>query len=238
MGTDFLTYTIQIAGLAVEIHSFYRYAYEQCRAYLVDAPGQFVAAVSMEEIQRESANGFGADYAEFICIYRKIAEQLPFYQRFVIHGAGIAYRNQGYLFCAPSGTGKTTHIALWQRYAKDVSIINGDKPILWMQGDQIFMCGTPWAGKEDWQSNQWVPLRKLCFLKQGKENRMISICAKQALSRMLQQIYLPKDQVALCSSFALLDQLLRKCSFYELSCDISKEAFLCSYQTLYEEETR
>ena len=32
-----------------------------------------------------------------------------------IHGAAITYRDQVYLFCAPSGTGKSTHIALWKQ---------------------------------------------------------------------------------------------------------------------------
>ena len=42
----------------------------------------------------------------------------------------ISFDGQGIAFAAPSGTGKTTHIKLWQRlYGDRVEIINGDKPL-------------------------------------------------------------------------------------------------------------
>ena len=38
---------------------------------------------------------------------------------------------QAYLFCGSSGTGKTTHMLLWQKMLGDrFKFINGDKPII------------------------------------------------------------------------------------------------------------
>lgn len=65
-----------------------------------------------------------------------------------MHGAVVAWKDQGYLFTAPSGTGKSTHLALWKKYLGDqAEVINGDKPFLKVMEDEVWVYGTPWAGK-------------------------------------------------------------------------------------------
>ena len=34
----------------------------------------------------------------------------------LFHAAVVSYKNKGYMFLGPSGTGKSTHASLWQRY--------------------------------------------------------------------------------------------------------------------------
>ena len=70
-------------------------------------------------------------YLETLAALRKIAEIMPEYHRFLMHGVVVSWKDRGYMFTAPSGTGKSTHAALWKKYlGDDVEIINGDKPIL------------------------------------------------------------------------------------------------------------
>lgn len=60
-------------------------------------------------------------------------------------------------------SGKSTHIALWRKYpGEQVKTINGDKPILWATEKETCVYDTPWAGKERWETNTGVPLRKIC----------------------------------------------------------------------------
>ena len=93
-----------------------------------------------------------------------------------MHGAVVAWKNQGYLFTAPSGTGKSTHLALWKKYLGDqAEVINGDKPILKVTEDEVWVYGTPWAGKEQWQVNKKVALKGICFLERGEKNSIQKI---------------------------------------------------------------
>jgi len=73
---------------------------------------------------------------------------------------------------APSGTGKSTHAFLWQKFLGEdnVAVINGDKPILRFREDDVLACGSPWAGKDGLQRNVCTPLGGICLLKRSSEN--------------------------------------------------------------------
>lgn len=79
-----------------------------------------------------------------------MSEILIDHDAFLIHGAAIGLGNSAYLFCAPSGTGKTTHCKLWKDRAPGFYFVNGDKPFIATDadGNQPMACGSPWAGKE------------------------------------------------------------------------------------------
>ena len=62
---------------------------------------------------------------------RKLAEWLPLHDAFVLHSATFDVDGVGVVFAAHSGTGKTTHMLLWQKLLGDkMTIVNGDKPIV------------------------------------------------------------------------------------------------------------
>lgn len=95
----------------------------------------------------------------------KVCAAVLDYDAAVFHAALISFDGQGVAFAAPSGTGKTTHIKLWQRlYGDRVEIINGDKPLFTLRSGRFFASGMPWCGKENWGCNKTVPLKAICFI--------------------------------------------------------------------------
>ena len=120
---------------------------------------------------RQNIPQYSPQYLETLAALRRIADFMPEKDCFLMHGAVIAWKNQGYLFTAPSGTGKSTHLALWKKYLGDqAEVINGDKPFLKVTEDEVWGYGTPWAGKEQWQVNKKVALKGICFLGRGEKN--------------------------------------------------------------------
>lgn len=223
---------IILSDLKVNIEHKYDYMTEFCKDYVAQFDAaDIVAKVDDDAIAKEKAMVPGApiESCESLCIYRAIAEKLPEFNRFVFHGAAIEYENVTYLFTAPSGTGKTTHINLWSKYLGDkVKIINGDKPIIGID-DSITVYGTPWAGKEGYQRNAKAPLKAICILKQSKTNSIVRLNSSEAINHLMRQVYIPRSAVALSSTLALLGAMIEKTPVYELSCDISKEAFDTSF---------
>ena len=66
-------------------------------------------------------------------MYRKIAEVMPKYDTFMIHGSAVAVDWESYLFIAKSGTGKSTHTKLWLEFlGSQALIVNDDKPFIEM----------------------------------------------------------------------------------------------------------
>lgn len=70
-------------------------------------------------------------------LYRKICTRMLDYDAFLFHAAIVSYAGRGFAFAAKSGTGKSTHVAQWMRaLGGDVTVVNGDKPILrWRTGE-------------------------------------------------------------------------------------------------------
>jgi len=169
---------------------------------------------------------------EFLCMMRQIVKASVPRKRMFIHGAGIAFRGHGYLFTAPSKTGKTTHIQLWHKYlGKDVEYINGDKPVLIFSGS-VFIGGTPWAGKEGYQQKKTVPLDAVILLKRGEINTIRRIPPLDALQDICPQIFFIDDPKTAPGILAHLDQLLRQVPVYELHCTMEEDALRCSFECL------
>ena len=229
---------INIGELAVEIAAGSTSQRRKCTDYLIDKPEKvdIVAKASHKEIMKEKANAeqpFSNEYCEFVCLYRSIAEQLPSFDGFVFHGAAIEANGKAYIFTAPSGTGKSTHIKLWMEiFGEQVKVINGDKPVLRKEGTDFAVCSTPWAGKENWHNNISVPLDAICLIRRGKENRIYPINPSEYFDEIMGQVYIPKNSEAWLKTLSLMDELALKTRFYLLECDISREAAELSYKTL------
>ena len=227
---------IGIAGLTVQINNKYEYVRRLCRDYILenaDAP-DITVEVGDDEIQREidaSEISVGPAYCEGICIYRNICRQLPSrFGAFLMHCAVVEYKGAGYAFAAKSGTGKSTHISLWQkRFGDDVKIINGDKPILKFVGDKLYAYGTPWCGKEGFNVNGSVPLKAICFLERGEKNSIVGISPADALTRIFHQVLPPDTLEYVDTMFPLIDRMLSEIPFYVLKCNISEEAAEVAY---------
>jgi len=229
------TFNVEMAGLTVQVNCHYPYTERFCRDYLTDKTADLSVTVSEEDIQQEielSPYNPRPAYAESICVYRAIAGQLPLYHRTVFHGAVISYGGNGYLFTAPSGTGKTTHICLWQKYLDGVEIVNGDKPILRVENGEVEAYATPYAGKERYQNHGSVRIKGICLLHRGEQNRIRRVKAGEVLREIVKQIYLPQETEPVVKTLDILNELLTTVPVYLLECDMSEEAVKTSFEAM------
>ena len=224
---------ICLSDIPIEVHFESDFMKAFCRDYLTNVNPVFSVSTTKEAVTEEVNNApepTTFEYAEALCLYREMAEKLPLYDRVVFHGAAIEYGCKAYLFTAPSGTGKTTHISLWRKYlGEKVNIINGDKPILRLIENGFIVYGTPFAGKEQWQRNVSAPLGGICFLSQGKDNKITKLTDN--FLQLYIQTYKPHNKKALKNTLALVDKLCGVPCF-TLSCDISEDAVKTSLEAL------
>ena len=232
-----MSLVVKLADLHIGLESDTPELKDFLKDYIVEqATPDFIITWTEEDIAQETQNAeseFSRHYIETLVVLRKISELLPKHQRFLFHGASISYDDKAYLFTAPSGTGKSTHIRLWRKLlGNDVNIVNGDKPFISLQNNEPYIYGTPWAGKERWQRNCSFPLGGICFIQRGLKNNIRSITPEEALPLILKQVYLPQDPQSLDCTLQLLDTLMNGTPLYLLSCDISEEAVRCSFEAL------
>lgn len=135
-------FCVQIAEVLVAIENRYAFSERLCADYIVNVtPDECSLSVSAtpEEIAAESSDEgtFSPAYCESLALYRKICTHMLDYDAFLLHAAVVSYAGRGFAFAAKSGTGKSTHVAQWMRaLGDDVTVVNGDKPILrWRSGE-------------------------------------------------------------------------------------------------------
>lgn len=232
-------FDIELAGLLISIDSKYESVRSYCRDYIVERGGRqadFSVRVSIEEIEGEmssSTHPLSPAYAEKICVYRKICERLPEYGAFMLHSAVVELDGIAYAFTAPSGTGKTTHALMWTRtFGSRARIINGDKPIISLNGKDFNVWGTPWSGKEGFNINISAPLGGICFLQRGEENSIRAAGSTEKISRILPAVLIPREVGMLERIMPLIDRTTKEIPMWVLSCTVSKQAAAIAYEAM------
>lgn len=173
-------------------------------------------------------------------VLRKIAEWLPLHNAFVLHSATFDVDGIGVAFAAHSGTGKTTHMNLWQKLlGNKMVVVNGDKPIVRFIDDEPsipYAYGTPWNGKEKLGCNMRTKLKHICFIERSETNYVEKVDKKTVIDRILKQVYMPKDPVAIAKTMQLTDRLLSSCNLWIIHCNMDIEAAEVAYKTIFGEE--
>lgn len=230
--------TYSLAGLSIEIETEHPALHRKCAEYASSVSPDFSVRTSAVDISMERDRSraqyarqklpcpvFSDSYLETLAVYRAISEKLPDYDAFLFHGSALAFDGQGCVFTAPSGTGKSTHSALWRRvYGDRVIMINDDKPVIRLIDGHFEVFGTPWDGKHHLSSRTSVPLRAVCLLERAPGNSIEPVSFHNALPCLFRQIYRPSSASALDSTLRLLELLGQSVDFYTLRCNMEPEA--------------
>lgn len=90
---------------------------------------------------------------------------------FLLHASWIRYRDRAILFTGPSGIGKSTQAALWEKY-RGAELINGDRAAVFPGPGGPHVRGIPFCGSSCVNKNQTMPLAAVVCLSQAPENRI------------------------------------------------------------------
>ncbi len=249
-GTYQCSFNISLAGRAMRVLCQYRETYRHCVQYLAETAQPDLTI----RIEKAEINAMRAAYTvpqpelsvpgvamslsgaafESMILHRRIAEMMPRFDTFLMHGAVVALDGQAYLFAAPSGTGKTTRVMRWLEAFPDSVVVNGDKPLIRCDGQQVLTCGSPWCGKEGWNTNVSVPLRAIFCLertKDGESNSIELLTARKAFTCLLPQVYQPENQEAMRQTLLLMQNLTTRIAVYRFRSTPTCEAVQLAWKT-------
>lgn len=229
-----ITGNYKFADKTVEINSVFGKVHDYCKDYRTDDPADYSVTINEADIEvekgRSELKSFSDGYYEELAVYRKICEKMPFYDTILFHGSIISVDGVAYAFAAPSGTGKSTHTALWRElFGERAVMVNDDKPLLRV-GECVTAYGTPYDGKHHISNKIAVPLKAICILGRGEKNSIERVSAKEVYSVIVQQTYRPMDVAALGKTMELIDKLTQNVELYRLHCNMDIEAAKVSYE--------
>lgn len=232
---------MEVAGLATHVQPMFFSTREYCRPYLTERQPEFFVEVTGEDLIRQQTildeeadreglrrRKFTDPFLERTVIQEKIAEELLKRDTLLLHGSTVAVDGQAYLFTAPCGTGKSTHTRLWRElFGERAVMVNDDKAFLELCQDGVWAHGSPWTGKHGIGTNISVPLRGICFLQRGTENRIQKAEPQKWLQELRHQCFLPEQRYA-----ALVSQLAKKIPLWEMSCTKDPQAACIAYEAM------
>ena len=234
-------FVMEVAGLATHVQPMFFSTREYCRPYLTERQPEFFVEVTGEDLIRQQTildeeadreglrrRKFTDPFLERTVIQEKIAEELLKRDTLLLHGSTVSVDGQAYLFTAPCGTGKSTHTRLWRElFGERAVMVNDDKAFLELCQDGVWAHGSPWTGKHGIGTNISVPLKGICFLQRGTENRIQKAQPEKWLSELIHQSFLPEQRYA-----ALVSQLAKKIPLWEMSCTKDPQAACIAYEAM------
>ena len=237
---------MKIAGQVGSVTTCFESTIEYCRPYLTEDEPAFSVTVTPEEREFEQKASveealeegirprkYGDPHLERAGIQRKYAEALFDRGILMVHGSAVALDGEGFLFTADCGTGKSTHTRLWREvFGSRAIMINDDKPFLTIREEGVLISGSPWSGKHGLDTNITVPLRGICILTRGKENRIRPMAPEEALTMLRKQSYRPLDAGKEDRFLQLTEILATTVPLWYLECTKDPEAAEISHSAM------
>ena len=222
----------EIAGLKVEMNPKFDRLKRQSEAY--KSLGEPVIRINPDFDGGLYAlpDNCTAEDREYIYSSAAFCREIIPHGRFFLHASAVVLDGGAYLFSAPSGMGKSTHAALWLRSFEGSYILNDDKPVIFPENEGVTVWGTPFAGKTDLQVNLGVPLRAVCFLKQGNENSITRIDSERAIALTLNNTYRPKNAEEMNLLLDMIEKVVERADIFEMSCRNESAAAEMSYNAM------
>ncbi len=234
-------YVLEVAGLATYVQPLFFSTREYCRPYLTQREPEFFVEVTGEDLIRQQAaldqeadeeglrrRKFPDPFLERTVIQVKIAEKLLERGTLLLHGSAVAVDGQAYFFTAPCGTGKSTHTRLWRELFGDRAVmVNDDKVFLQLRQEGVWAYGSPWTGKHGIGTNISMPLKGICFLQRGTENRIQKAERQKWQPELIHQCFLPDERY-----LPLVWQLAQRIPLWEMSCTKDPQAAAIAYEAM------
>ncbi len=243
-----MTGIYRLADLNIEITSLYGTIHEMCADYRAEegCTPDFSVCTTQENIDFERKRAALVNAAEGLpeqdypdhwletnAVHRQIAEKLPDYGAFLLHGSAVAVDGACYVFTARSGTGKSTHTRLWRELLGERAVmVNDDKPLVRVTERGTLIYGTPWDGKHRLSRNISVPLRAICILERGEENQIREIDMDEMLPKLLLQAYRPMNPAGTKELMEVFDRMAGTVKFYRMQCNMDVSAAEMSFTTM------
>lgn len=108
----------------------------------------------------------------------------------LFHSSTIVRDGKAYLFQGKSGTGKSTHSALWLSNIEGAELLNDDNPLVRVDADGAAIAyGSPWSGKTDCYRNASARVGAFVRIVRAQENSLRRLAPLQAYASLTPSVF-------------------------------------------------
>lgn len=108
----------------------------------------------------------------------------------MMHASAVILDGKAYLFQGKSGTGKSTHAALWTQNIDGAELLNDDNPVVRFSADGRAMAyGSPWSGKTHCYRNVAAPIGAFVRIVRSSENALRRLAPLRAYASLTTSVF-------------------------------------------------
>lgn len=157
-----------------------------------------------------------------------------FRQTLLIHASCVMLHGTAYPFIAQSGTGKSTHSALWLRHIEGAELLNDDNPVVRILSDgQPYVYGSPWSGKTPCYRNRKARLGAVTRIDRAPSNSIDRLGPVHAFASLLPACSSMKWDVAVYNHLCdAVTRIIETTPVFTLHCLPDEEAAQLCHSTL------
>ncbi|MBQ7443703.1 MAG: hypothetical protein IJS59_07570 [Bacteroidaceae bacterium] len=196
----------------------------------MEANADFTACHATLTGDTDMQHQFGLNNAIMMAFAFAAAEQ----DTVLMHASVIRNAGWGYLFTAPSGTGKSTHTHLWYKHIPGSDLMNDDNPVVRITDGTVRIYGSPWSGKTPCYRNISAPVGAIVRIEQRPVNEIERLKPIPAFATLLPAVSSMKwDRRVYNGICDCLSKLLATTPVFLLGCRPDAEAAHVSYDAIH-----
>lgn len=154
-------------------------------------------------------------------------------QSLILHCSYVEYQEKAILFSAPSGTGKSTQAALWEKY-RGSSTVNGDRALLCKVDGRWAACGWPVCGSSEICKLGDTAIHAIVMLRQGSENRIVRLAPFEAFRQIYPQVTVNQwNPEFVQNAISGIEDLILQVPVWQLTCDMTEDAVKCLEDAIF-----
>lgn len=199
-------------GSRQENHEIHFYCLQYRKSYLVEYP-----SILLQEgvlFRRDNISGYLG--LEFI---------LMDFDCFWLHASCVLWKEEGLVFSAPSGTGKSTQAKLWETW-REAEIVNGDRILIRrITTAEYKVYGSPFAGSSHIYKQKNGTLTAIFLLKQFCCNKLEKLSPAQTFLRIYgEALHCPENGEYTEALQQLVKSMVLELPILELRCTPDERA--------------
>lgn len=151
-----------------------------------------------------------------------------------VHSSVVVCDGRAVLCLGESGTGKSTHTRLWLENIGGTHLLNDDSPIVRIEGDGVWVYGSPWSGKTHCYLQERYPIAGLLRLEQRPQNsirRLNTIEAFTALQPSCPPCF-ARDERYMDALVRYVSGVIERVPVYRMGCLPDAAAAVMSHETI------
>jgi hypothetical protein len=149
-----------------------------------------------------------------------------FRQTVAVHASVVVHKGKALLFLGESGTGKSTHTALWLQHVPETELLNDDSPFLRVEDGCIRVYGSPWSGKTPCYRPLSAPVAAIVRLRQAPVNSIRRLRTLEAIGALLPSCppQFAYDEALSAEIHNVVSETVRRVPVYMFDCLPDREA--------------